>query len=207
MAVNKVSVINHALRRVGEDPINSIDEQSLPAQIMKDVYDDCLDAQLREWPYPFSVTTQELSTVSAETPPDYTYVFQLPADYLRMVSIMPTSNTSTLYWRWDPLYPEKNYTYAQMWKIREGKIYINVDELTIEYVKLEVDPVKWDSLFRDMFIWRLADEVAMPLTQRVDVADRCAQRYMMALQKARGIAGTETRETTDVSRNYIKARQ
>jgi len=205
MAVSKIKIINIACRRIGEQGITSLDEDSNVADVMNDIYDHCLDAELRDWPYPFATVTTELAALSSEEPPDFGYAFQLPADYLDMVEIVDPA-TGIQHYSYDYRYGRAKYSEVTQWERREDKLYMNLDEVTIKYIKLEVDPVKWDASFRDMFAWRLADEMAMPITERADVAQRTTQRYLTALLKARGSAGAESRRTSDVSRNYIRAR-
>ena len=201
---SKIEIINMSLTRLGEQPINALDEGSEPANIVSRVYDIALKSELTRWPWTFATTTAELAEVS-EDPPDFSNVFQLPADFVKIVSII-NPGTGYIYWRWYPY--NLNYERLQhSWKFRGDKLYINSSEATIEYVKLEEDPTQWTDEFTNMFAWRLAAEIARPLTGRVEDVQNALTQHAVASSIARGNDGANTRLPTDISRDYMKARR
>lgn len=189
---NKIQIINMALRRLGEQPINAIDEGSEAANIVSDMYDILLENELRSYAYRWATTTTELAVIEAEDPPDFSYAFTLPADYLQMLRIV---------------YPETGQVLSETeWEVREGKLYLNYDEVKIKYIFLQEDTTKWDANFVNAFAYKLAEEVALPLTGRDDLIDTMMQKYLMHVSKARESNGVETRRSHPLGRDYIQAR-
>lgn len=189
---SKIQIINLALRRLGEQPINAIDEGSEPANIVSDIYDILLENELRSYAFRWAVTTAELAVIEAEEPPDFGYAFALPADYIKMLRIVSPITGTTL-------------TETE-WEVREGKLYSDYDELTIKYIFLEEDTSKWDAHFVNAFGYKLAEEVGLALTGRDDIVASMEAKYMMHISKARQSSGSETRRSHPLSRDYIEAR-
>lgn len=202
---SKIQIINMALRRLGEEPIVSIDEESQPAAVMSDIYTMVLDNELRQWSWPFASTTQELAQVSGETPPDWGYAFQLPSDYLQMVKLIDP-NTGTTIQEWD--FRRNQYWGAKNveWEVREGKLYLNLSAITVKYVYRQTDTEKFDSAFALAFSRRLAMESAPSITEREDIAQSVRNEYYSFISQARGNAGVESRERLDISKEYTRAR-
>lgn len=193
-----------ALRRIGEQPIASITEESEAAGVMSDIYDILLDNELRQWSWPFATTTVSLAAVSGETPPDWGYVFQLPADYLQVVKLIDT-NTGTTITEW--VFLNSDWGIKNLdWKIRESKLYINISSVTLEYVYRQTDTEKFDSAFTLAFSRRLAMESAPAITEREDMVQNLRNEYYSFMSQARGNAGVESRIQLDISRNYVRAR-
>lgn len=202
---SKVDIINMALTRLGEQPIGAIDEGSEPANIAGRIYDIVLESELRKWPWTWATTTQELTSIASETPPDFATAFALPADYIKMVEITdPTMGTT--YWRWNP-HREVDVRFGNEWEIREKKLYINTDYVTIKYVKLQTDTTKWDSSFVDAFAWKLAMEMAMSLSEQPAMVDIARSQYYIEMNIARGNSGAETRRSSSVSTDWIRRRR
>jgi len=197
---SKIGIINMALRRLGEQPINSLTEQSEAASIVKDIYDIALHRELREWPYSFAVKTKELTLLESEEPPDFAYAFQLPADYVGFATVIEPTNT----------YVEElgnNNRFLGEWEIREGLFLSNFDKTTIKYRFLQTDTSKWDGSFTNAFAWKLAEELALPLTGAAVKATRAEKNYVLSIAQAQGKSGNESRKQSQLGSKYIRARR
>ena len=201
---SKIGIINMALRRLGEQPIVALNEGSEPANVFSDIYDILLDNELRQWSWPFATTTVELAQVSGETPPDWGYVFQLPADYLQIVRLVDV-NAGTTITEWD--FSHQVFSSSNIrWKIREGKLYINTSEVTLEYVYRQTDTEKFDAAFTLAWSRRLAMEGAASITEREDMVQGIRNEYYSFISQARGNAGVESRQELKISHEYVRAR-
>jgi len=196
---SKIGIINMALRRLGEQPINSLTEQSEAASIVSDIYDIALNKELRAWPYTFAVKVAELVLLESEEPPDFAYAFQLPADYLGFASVIEPTNT----------YIEGPYNnrFVGEWEIRGGLFLSNFSDVTIKYRFLQTDTSKWDASFVDAFAWKLAEELALPLTGTAVKATRAEKNYVLSVAQARGESGNESRSQSQLGSKYIRARR
>ena len=89
--ISKVEIINIALSRIGESPIQSLDEGTVPANMAKVFYDPARRATLRDYTWNFSLRTARLAKLD-ETPDDFLFAFSLPVDCLRAVAILGGSS-------------------------------------------------------------------------------------------------------------------
>jgi hypothetical protein len=124
----KFNIINLALRRLGTDPISSIGEDTENYRKVDDIYKINLMSLLRAHPWNFAKKEVALS-LSADVPvlDDYTYIFDLPTDYLRL------SKTDG---------EDSGYSH----KIKGRKLYANSNAVSIEYIALIEDPSAWVTL-------------------------------------------------------------
>ena len=201
---SKIDVINRALRAIAEQPINSLTEGSEPANIISDIYDIELDAEIREWPFTWAQRTAELALISSETPPDYGYVYQLPADYLMIMEIIDLTTSATIY-SWDNVYSFTNVRF-QEWEVREGKLYINSSNVQIKYTVLEEDTTKWDASFTRAFAYRLAMTAGPSITEKMALIERSERLYVTEINKARANSASESRKQSRLSEDYLNAR-
>jgi hypothetical protein len=201
---SKIDVINRALRAIAEQPIQSLTEGSEPAAIISDIYDIELEAEIREWPFTWAQRTAELALISSETPPDYGYAYQLPADYLMIMEIIDLTTSATIY-SWDNVYSWTNVRF-QEWEVREGKLYINSSNVQIKYTVLEVDATKWDATFTRAFAYRLAMTAGPSITEKMALIERAERQYITEINKARANSASESRKQSRLSEDYLNAR-
>lgn len=121
---SKFNIINLAYRRLGTDPIAAIGEDTENYRKADDVYDLLRRSLLRAHPWSFAKKEVAL-TASSSTPVlnDFTYIFHLPADFLRL-------NKTDV----EPGYPHK---------IKGRSIYSQSSALSIEYGYDCKDPDAW----------------------------------------------------------------
>jgi len=201
---SQIDIINWGLRAIAEQPINALDEGSEPADIMSDLNDITLEAEIRDFPYTWAQRTVELAEIEDETPPDYGYVYQLPADYLSMVELIDLTTGATVYY-WDNVYTFTNVR-SQQWEIREDKLYINASAITIKYTVLETDTAKWDTTFARAFAYRLAMDAGPSITEKMDMVERVERLYVREISKARAHSKSERRRQSRLSEDYLNIR-
>ena len=201
---NKIQIINLALRRIGESTIGDIDEGSKAANVMKDIYDLLLETELRQWPFTWATTTQELAQLTTEEPPDFAYAFALPSNYLQFIKLLDTQTGST-FSLYEPWYDQYKTNYNEF-EVRENKLYTNYSEVTMKYIYLQEDTSKWDASFVDAFAWKLAQESAIPIAGRDDQMQNAFNQYLVSINKARASSGSETRRSTELGTKFVRAR-
>jgi hypothetical protein len=141
-------IVNSALNKLGAERILSLDDASVRARIMKTQYPIRRDALLQSHPWNFAISYVELAAVSP-TPSDleweYTYVFQLPSDCLRVF--------------------KTDLNFNDEWEEIEGnRIACNVSTLKIKYIKRITDVSKFSARFCETLAYDLAADTAMALT-------------------------------------------
>jgi hypothetical protein len=83
MPPSKISVVNQALTHLGARTIGSLAENSEAARRAALLWDDTVDEVLRAYPWKFASLILPL-TVLAETTPEWTYLYAMPPDCLRV---------------------------------------------------------------------------------------------------------------------------
>lgn len=150
---SQVGICNRALTKLGEKRITSLDEDSKPAAALNSMYDDVLDACLREHVWSFAKTRTQLAALADPPLFGFGYQYRLPADFLRLIQIgqflvYPRTDTRGLF------------------SIENGNILTDLTApLHIRYTKRVTDPNAMDALFREAFACRLAAEACESLTQ------------------------------------------
>ncbi len=91
------------------------------------------------------------------------YNYNIPTNSLRLVENQ-TINTSNVNWNWygTYTYPRSNRP-ADTWRLETNTILTNDTEIDIVYIDTITDTTKWDVLFTDLFIARLAKRLLAPL--------------------------------------------
>lgn len=159
MATSILEIANLALARLGEMEVANLGPILTPgaspfgqqtaleksAQIQIPL---CLAAELRRHRWNFALRESAL-TLAAVTGGEWTARAPLPAGFLRLAAVLDDSGSE-----------------AWPWEIREGHVYLkeaDSAELKLRYVAYEADTSKWDAMFSEAFVCRLAARLAETL--------------------------------------------
>lgn len=147
MSLTRVQLVSNAITLLGEKPINSLEGQSELVDAANQAFDFLIDSILSAGIWRFSVAQKQLSLLVAE-PVDtrFKYIYQLPADYIKMITIWPVS--------WD-------------WEIFENqKLYANFNnERYAEYVFRPAVGL-WPAYFNHYFVYELAIYLSLSSAQK-----------------------------------------
>jgi len=187
---NKIEICNKALAALGAAPIVSITEESSEAKRLNQIWDMSLEGVLREYPWNFALATVELAQ-TANKPPDFTYEYQLPSDSLYVVEIIS---------------PSLGRDYTE-YKVRGTTLVTDESTVCIEYVKVVDDSARFDSLFAEALAWYLASQLAAAITGDSALGQRMAGAYALALSKARGMNGNESRRSLLHNSKLVQSRK
>ena len=148
MAQTRVQILSNALTLLGQKPINSLDGQGEMVNAANQAFDFLLESTLSSCKWRFACKQQQLSLL-VDTPIDnrFKYIYQLPADYLCMVTLVPTG------------------TYD--WEIFENqKIYANFNyPLWAEYI-FRPEVGLFPAYFNHYFAYELAVYLALSSAQK-----------------------------------------
>jgi len=148
MATGKLDIINLALLRIGESPIQSLDEGSTAANTAKLLYDNSRLAILRDFDWNFAMKTIPQASVESDVPGCYAFI--VPADCLRVVEVFQSEGSQRSS-TWFRVYGKKIYTHE----------YVPY----IKYVRDEENTDYFDSKFTEALTYKLAGELAMSVKQ------------------------------------------
>ena len=170
-----VEISNAALQKLGAGSIISLADESVQARACTRCYSRLRRAELRKHGWNFARARAQLA--ADVTAPLFTYAnqFQLPSDFLRMLSPDPIMNINTFDWQIEGL-----------------KILTNDSApLDLVYINDVTDPNTMDELFRDALSARMALEMCEELTQSNQKKADALIAYKTAIAEARRINAFE----------------
>lgn len=156
---------NMALSRLGtRATITNLTENSTEARFINTWYATIRDDLLRAADWNFNRVY--LSLAESGTPPDrWAYSYAYPSDCLKI-------------WSFDIGLPSYMQTIPPLYEVASDGtnrlIYTNLSPATAVYCQRVLDPNRMDPEFVTAFAVALAAAVAMPITQKVDLAVRLA---------------------------------
>jgi len=152
---SETSICNMALGRLGSKrgttgEMSDVETDTTVQGIYcRQHYEQTRNALLRSHLWQFATKRAVLAEPQSAVEFEYNYLFNLPSDYLRLRSIYEYSARF------------QYYKYA----IEGFKLYSDESSINIRYIAKITDVDKFDPLFTEIFILRLARKLAMPLTQ------------------------------------------
>tara|TARA_R110002051_G_scaffold114232_2_gene186804 strand:+ start:154 stop:735 length:582 start_codon:yes stop_codon:yes gene_type:complete len=173
----EVSICSNALRRLGDDPITSLTDDTERARLCNAFYTPARDAVLRLHPWNFAITRAALAQLSAAPAYGFSYQYALPTDpYCLRVLGMEYE---------DYIFKIENVE-------THGRVLLT-DESTakILYVARITDPTVFDSMFVDVLTAKLSVDLAYPVTNSTNLQDKLQKLYQAKLSEARSIDGQE----------------
>ncbi len=158
-----LGIANNALSRINKSPLQTLDDSSTSALLCRQLIPESVKNILNQYPW-HSARKRTVLAPLTETP-EYGYrnVFEMPDDYIRLVSV------DSLY-RWS----------------REGNRILSDDgTLCIIYVAVPASPYTLDPLIVDTITAQLASQLAVSLTSDSSLVNLLYQETEIKLQKAK----------------------
>ena len=146
MPLTKVNIVSLALNKIGKASINSIGNSEIDIAAGQ-LYDFLLEAELTSGAWRFAARISQMNlTIFTPTVPRWTYIYQLPADYAKLIRLHP-------------------HTYD--FEIFEGgMLYTNIQSpLSVEYVSTNIQDVELPAYFCNFFINEIAAWLAASSAQ------------------------------------------
>lgn len=194
---SEIEICNIALLRVGVSrTINSFDEKSKEAGICRAFYYHVRDALLSDFPWRFAQKNKSLALLESSQI-GWSYAYRYPADCLRIIKIIS--------WLRNPT-PAQSIQY-QIGSDDKGRIILTDQEVAeISYVSQITNPANLDPLFVDAMAWKLAYEIALPLSAEVNLANNAYQQFQISLSVAQAKIFNEQQEPVQPDSEITLAR-
>ena len=167
---SEVDICNGALNQLGASTILSLTEDSKNARLCNARYTQIRDSIFRSHLWNCLMRRVELAKDTATPSWGFSYQFTLPADCLRVVTIL-------------------NYDYD--YKIEGRKILANHGTVKIQYVARITDPNQYDELLRECISAGLAADIAYGITSSNPVSSNMYALFQDKLREARFVDATE----------------
>lgn len=171
MATSSVDIVNSAALKLGVAPIASLDDGVKFSIAASNQYDKCRKQVLRAHPWNFAIRRVELASLAVPPETIYGYVFELPANVLR---VLP-----------DPEYYDIEH------KIEGRYLHTDESEFTIKYIEDIEDVTLFDACFEEALACALARDLAIHMKNSTQLAQLMDGAYRMALKEARAVDAQE----------------
>lgn len=227
MAKNEATICNKALARLGiKVYIDDLEtDQTEEAETANVFYEDVRDACLALHEWPFAMRRVTLAQDGGEAKRDgWLYVFKYPSDCLVARSICPvaTVNDPT----YDDLYGRQSSSLMNAYRrsIRsdqripyaieaamvpdsDGKVILcDLPAPVLFYTSRITDTAQFPPLFTSALAWKLAEEMALPLTQDRNKMLLAREEFKTTVQEALAVALNEQQEDPEPTTESIAVR-
>lgn len=172
-----IDIANAALRTLGADRISAFTDANKRAIACSGAYDLARREELRGSNWNFAIKRTTLPALAATPAYGYSFAYQLPADFLRLVDIagwfVGFSNTDY-----------RSSTDAD-YSIENGQVLTNIGApLPIRYVYDIANAQQFDATFIACLTARLASHIAIDLTQSVQKKQAADEDWKLAYMRA-----------------------
>lgn len=193
MATSVIEICNRALRAIGENTITSLTDDSTRAGLCDLQYEPVRDAILRAHPWKFAIARTDLAASEASPSFGYDYAYPLPSDNIRLLSIYDSSGE---------LIDDE-----ESWTLESGSIVTDATApIYIKYIKRETNPAKFDPLFDEALVARLAATIANDMSKETGTIDRQWELYSRKIAEAQFVDSTESSPHEDYVSAWEEAR-
>ena len=193
---SEVSICNLALSHSGANAtISSLGEQSEEAFHSNLLYSEARDTLLRSFPWGFAKRHLALTDVGSP-PGNWLYRYAYPNGCLIAREILQADATG------DPI----PYELALSDAFNSRVILTNQEDAILIYTFQVTNTLVFDAAFVQMLSWKLASDLAMPLTRDAKRMEAAYQMYSTLLSEARTLSANESHITSSREASWITGR-
>jgi len=176
--VSPVSIWNQAMGWLGANLITSFDDNTVESNLGDANYANIRNAVLEETTWSFALKRVELPALVA-TELGYGNAFQLPTDCITLVRAYKDSN----------MRGADTLVYA----VEDKKILTDNGACFIKYVFEQEDTQRFSSNFTQALAYRIASDMAIPLSKSTALQKQYLGLYQMRLMDASATDGQQSR--------------
>lgn len=167
MALSALVLCSRALLKIGAQPVASLDEGTAEAEVAANLDPAIRDALLSAHPWSFASGQMVLLRLAEVPYADYGYAYQLPADFLRVLSAGGAGAGRGIDYR-----------------IHESRLHTDADTVTLTYL-FRPEESAFPPFFAAALVARLAAEFCIPLTESTSRADMLLRLADHEMRQAR----------------------
>ena len=182
--MDKTGIANLSLSNLGEASIQSLSDNNARARACNARIDDVITSVLRM--HVWNSALERVLLTNIGTPIfGWNYIYQLPADYIRVVEVEPVSK----------------------YIVEKNNILSNEKKLYLLYVASPTDINNLDPLLAEAVALKLAWEIAETLTSKNGLKQEMMQKYIIALQEARSANSKDKTPEHRERSSYLDAKK
>ncbi len=170
----ETALVNIALVRIGEDPLNDLQNQSgKVADVMRVAFEPSRDSLLRSYRWNFAIGRAALA---ASGSPTFGFVnsFTIPDDCLHVVGLFDAGEDM------------RNYTSSKIpFKVEGRSLLCDEDIAYVYYIKSVTNVRLFDPIFIDALAWKLGIDTAYGLTTGADHVSNCWKGFKEVMRYAK----------------------
>lgn len=194
-----VEICNIALSRVAcTQPIVSFTEKSKAAELCRVFYGPLRELVLQAFPWPFAESIVALASLGTPAP-GWAFRYRYPADCLKVRDIVVPGQRMTMT-------SDQRIPYKIGFDVGGRVIHTDQPEAACRFTFKVEDSTFFDPQFSDALAWRLAMDLALPLSSKPDLQQFATQQYNLALSIAKGSAFQESQDDPDPESEFIRVR-
>ena len=188
MAASTVEICNVALLRLGvKATIKALTDQVEEAEVCSALFKPTRDKVLYDWEWGFATREKSLARYTGNPSSERLYAYALPTDFIR-ARYLSTGSIPRL----SASRPSFKIVAAEGGQTRA--LSCDVDPASLVYTARIEDPTMWSPAFDDCFAWRLAAELAMPMSVKPELFQAMSKFYIGSLAVA---SAADLRERQD----------
>ncbi|MBF8733103.1 hypothetical protein IRZ59_21980 [Pseudomonas guariconensis] len=194
-----IEICNIALGRVSNtQPIASFTERSKQAELCQTFYSLLREIVLQDFPWPFAESIVALADVGSPAP-GWQFRYRYPADCLLVREIVTPGQNRVLS-------SSMEIPYKVGYDPGGRVIHTDQPMASVRFTFNVQNPTNFDALFVDALAWRLAMDLALPLSSKPEYRTFCEQQYQNALTIAQGAAFRESQDGEMPESEFVTVR-
>lgn len=192
-----VEISNQALGHIGiSHEINSLDETSNEAEQAKRYFEPTRDALLRDFDWPFASRYKVLNLVANNPNDDWSYSYRYPSDCLAIRGFVLGKREATT-----------RIPYTVSSDDTGRLIFTDLASAVIRQTTRITNTDLFDPSFVVGFAWRLAFNMAIPLSRSKEERDYALKQYLAWIGTAWTNASNESGQDAPPEAEVIRARE
>ncbi len=180
--ISDVSICNMALTRIGQNRILSLGQRGVLGELSALYYEPTLKELLSAYEWPFAIGRKQLSASADTNLTPYTYMYQLPNNFINMIGLISSEDYSDI---------------TDKWEIEGFKLLTDNDSGIIKYITTMPDPTKLPQPFVEALYLRIASKMVVKITQDQSLMGVIFQEYTAAFQSALAYIGGSSKSAPD----------
>ncbi len=173
---SKVDIYNLTLAHIGLPAIEATTDNSKEADAINRVYNQLLEEVLEEADWSFARITVALAEHTVDPPGDWAYRYGYPPDCIRARELVVANSR-----RMDAPLP---FSIELLPDGSDKTILSDTAAAELRYTTLITNTTFFDSLFVGTFSWRIAVEIALPLTKKREMWQAATAQYQLLKVRA-----------------------
>ena len=170
-----VGICNSALIKLGASTIMNLTDGSKNANLCGEQYEKLRDDALRTHNWNFAIARAKLGQSSTAPAFEYDHAYTLPADWLRTITVHDN---------------DAGRGFVE-YRIEGRELVSDADAIWLRYIRQVTDPNEMDAAFREALAWKLAADLAIPITQSSTTLQQMTEGLRQSLVSARGVDAFE----------------